>query len=1386
MYRVLKDKRLFFLFLTALIFSLAKSTFATTYITPTDDQMVIGSRAIVRGRVLAVESAFDAQTGRVWTYTTLRINEVLKGQLSQRKIFIKEEGGQTAERGSIVFGTPQFKVNEPVFLYLDTWRDGSFRVHQMFLGKFNIYTDARSGEQFVARAPVDEGVVNLQSVEKQISTEITEKMELSAYLQMIRGKVAANVEQSRIFEEMYYSNVPKLMEPPEFPGLKQKGNVEPQWTYISGARPRWFEPDSNQPVVFQVNPAGAPNQQIMNDISAAMNAWSIVPGCSMRVANGGSTTECAPTDTLNTIVFNNCDGRWSGGGCQGILALGGLSWFPGQTRVINGVTFVRAVGGFISFNPFAACNFGNSCNVQEITTHELGHALGLGHSADVTATMYAIAHFDGRCASTRQDDRDGITFIYPGSGGGGGPLSITTSALANGTVGAAYTQTLTATGGTLPYTWTLVSGALPAGLTLSSTGTISGTPTTATTANFTVQVRDAAQATAQRAFSITTATAAAPYDSQFVSQTVPTSVQPGQVFTVNMKFLNTGSQPWATGTTFNFYLASQNPALNQTWGGNGVALFDYPTAPGQQLDLTFNVTAPTTAGTYNFQWQLYQNGGITFFGQMSQNVVIQVGSGGTQTNNAAFVSQTVPTSMTAGQSYSVSVTMQNTGTTTWSTSTYKLGSQNPQDNTTWGTNRVNLPSSVAPNTNATFTFNVTAPTTTGTYNFQWKMQQDGVGFFGAASTNVAITVSAAGGGTNGATFVSQSVPNTMTAGQTYPVIIQVQNTGTTTWSTTSYKLGSQNPQDNTTWGTNRVLLPAGIVPGGTATFNFNVQAPTTPGTYNFQWQMLQEGVGYFGAATTNVVVTTSSGSTCTVPIPPPPSNLPNDIVWMDDQVPAGAFFAGVWIWDPTRKMSGVQSNTEPATAGIHQHYFQNASQTLTIGQTDKLVCYVMLNPCDTPQELMLQWRDASGWEHRAYWGQNLIPWGTDGTQSRYYMGALPQAGQWTRLEVPATSVGMNGHVADGMAFTLYGGQAWFDRTGKDNTTGGGGCTVAVAPPASNLPSDTIWVDDNLPSGAIAEGIWNWDTAQKTSGTQSNTEPAQASIHQHYFYNGASLVLNQNDKLVCYVLLSTCDTPREVMLQWHDFSGWEHRAYWGQNVIPWGTDGTQSRYYMGALPQAGQWTRLEVPASLVGLSGRPIDGMAFTLSDGQAWFDRAGKDNGGGGGGGCTVPIAPPPSNLPNDFIWLDDQIPTGAFFDGIWNWDTTQKMSGTRSHTEPVQSGPYQHYFQDAVQKMSVGQTDMLVCYVLISPCDTPFELMLQWHDANGWEHRAYWGQNLIDWGVSGTQSRYYMGPLPQTGQWVRLEIPANAVGVNGRLVDGMAFTLYGGKAWFDRAGKTQ
>jgi len=126
---------------------------------------------------------------------------------------------------------------------------------------------------------------------------------------------------------------------------------------------------------------------------------------------------------------------------------------------------------------------------------------------------------------------------------------------------------------------------------------------------------------------------------------------------------------------------------------------------------------------------------------------VQIGTSSYSTamNRAGFGSQTVPSAMNAGATASVSVTMTNTGSTTWSASRlYALGSQNPGDNTTWGLGRVSLAGDVPPGGSATFTFNITAPATPGTYNFQWRMVQDGVEWFGDSSTNVAVDVLSAG------------------------------------------------------------------------------------------------------------------------------------------------------------------------------------------------------------------------------------------------------------------------------------------------------------------------------------------------------------------------------------------------------------------------------------------------------------------------------------------------------------------------------------------------------------------------------------------------------------------------------------------------------------------
>lgn len=113
----------------------------------------------------------------------------------------------------------------------------------------------------------------------------------------------------------------------------------------------------------------------------------------------------------------------------------------------------------------------------------------------------------------------------------------------------------------------------------------------------------------------------------------------------------------------------------------------------------------------------------------------------------------------------------------------------------------------------------------------------------------------------GAEFVGQSVPSVMVVGRAYTVTVQMRNTGNTVWTDAEgYRLGSQNPGDNTRWGTHRVAVPGSVAPGGIATFTFNVAAPTSAGTHNFQWRMVRDGYAWFGAQTPNVGVSVASGS----------------------------------------------------------------------------------------------------------------------------------------------------------------------------------------------------------------------------------------------------------------------------------------------------------------------------------------------------------------------------------------------------------------------------------------------------------------------------------------------------------------------------------------------
>ncbi|MBL0130503.1 MAG: HYR domain-containing protein [Chitinophagaceae bacterium] len=105
---------------------------------------------------------------------------------------------------------------------------------------------------------------------------------------------------------------------------------------------------------------------------------------------------------------------------------------------------------------------------------------------------------------TSSDDGLGIDDFTVAATGGPGPLTITTaSPLPGGTVGVPYSQTILASGGTPGYTFALFSGTLPTGTLIDGLGNITGTPTVAGPFNFTIQVTDAASATATKNFDVT-------------------------------------------------------------------------------------------------------------------------------------------------------------------------------------------------------------------------------------------------------------------------------------------------------------------------------------------------------------------------------------------------------------------------------------------------------------------------------------------------------------------------------------------------------------------------------------------------------------------------------------------------------------------------------------------------------------------------------------------------------------------------------------------------------------------------------------------------------------------------------------------------------------------
>jgi hypothetical protein len=335
------------------------------------------------------------------------------------------------------------------------------------------------------------------------------------------------------------------------------------------------------------------------------------------------------------------------------------------------------------------------------------------------------------------------------------PPTITTTSLPGGTAGTVYPQqTLGASGGTTPYTWSISAGSLPAGLTLSSTGTITGTPTTAGTSNFTAKVTDSANLSASQPLQIVIGTAAAP-------PTITTTALPGGTAGTVYPQQTLGASGGTAPYTWSITAGSLPAGLTMSTGG-------------------VITGTPTTAGTSNFTVQVTDAANLS----STQQLQIVISTAATPPT----VTTTSLPSGTAGTSYP----QQTLGVT---------GGTGPY---TWSVSAGALPAGLTLATSGALTG---TPTTAGTYNFTAKVT-DSANLSGTQPLQIVINAAA-----TPPTVTTTSLPSA-TAGTSYP-----QVTLNATGGTAPY-----------TWSISAGALPGGLTLSSSGAIT---GTPTTAGTFDF-------------------------------------------------------------------------------------------------------------------------------------------------------------------------------------------------------------------------------------------------------------------------------------------------------------------------------------------------------------------------------------------------------------------------------------------------------------------------------------------------------------------------------------------------------------------------
>ncbi len=307
-----------------------------------------------------------------------------------------------------------------------------------------------------------------------------------------------------------------------------------------------------------------------------------------------------------------------------------------------------------------------------------------------------------------------------------------------------------------------------------------------------------------------------------------TVVQPGQPFTKTWRIRNSGTTTWGAGYELVFVRD------DRMQGPQSVPL--PAAAPGQTVDVSVILTAPSRPGLHRSTWKPRNAGGKFFEFEMYAEIRVPQSIPATQVlDEARFVDDvTIPdgTVIQPGQRFTKTWRMRNTGTTTWGppyTLSFFAGDR------MGGPQHIPLPV-VEPGQIADVSVTLTAPTTPGTHRSVWKPRNpSGQLFEFEMFAEIAVAAPAVAAKEDGAALVDHvTAPDgtTLRPGETFVKTWRIRNSGRSSWGP-GYTLAFAG--DNQMAGPESVPLPE-TAPQRSTNVSVQLTAPPVPGKYRGVWR----------------------------------------------------------------------------------------------------------------------------------------------------------------------------------------------------------------------------------------------------------------------------------------------------------------------------------------------------------------------------------------------------------------------------------------------------------------------------------------------------------------------------------------------------------------------